>query len=228
MRLELWVEGPGDAAPSKGGEAPKGALPTLIRRLIVEASEPSDPRWQISDDDVIIRNLGKHIKEKARSFQRHIADERDTWTRKLLAVMTQSDADNLLIVAAWDRDRREETQRYARDAAHVLEEQGWHRLHVLLSIQEVEALLLSDVDAFQDAFGRVPSNLPRNPEAVSDPKKALGDALAECREARNRETYADLARYLSLERVEKACPNSFAPFATRLRQSIGEIDTAFA
>lgn len=94
---------------------------------------------------------------------------------------------------------------------------------ILIPIEEIEAWLLSDVDAIRDVF-RMKANpkLPTQPERIKDPKGWLAKLVRKGGTGKYLNTVHNkrIAAAMSLKEVQKKCP-SFHPFPPFIKAIFG-------
>lgn len=219
--IQLWVEGHTDASRQSeafGGQ-PEGALPQLVQRALAEALGMSIDAFSrfIRFDERSTQRLMPLVKAQT-VLQSGGAVLSDAFSRKLMTAFAKAPP-RTLVIAVWDRDRDHLKQQRAREVSALLDSQGRASCAVLLCVEELEALLLADGNAFELAFERRPSRLPSKPEKERDAKAVLESAVRECGFEPHRGTYARLAEQVSLESLRNACP-SFAAFCLDLKTRV--------
>lgn len=105
---------------------------------------------------------------------------------------------------------------------------GASRPVAIVPMKMIECWLLGDPDAFERAFGVVPTPaLLKKPELIwgdehnpnSDyPKHRLTKVLAECGEEYDRETFVRIAEESDIKTICKNCPISFADFVDQVKR----------
>jgi hypothetical protein len=89
----------------------------------------------------------------------------------------------------------------------------------------VEAWLLGDLNAFKSRFQRGPkTRVSGNPESISEPKRIIGDILAEynafSEESSTSKVFYGIAECVDTIHLSKACPKGFGHFRETLKEFI--------
>lgn len=226
MRLLLVSEGPldvGTAGRGRGdpehgeGEERRGAVGVLVRRVLADKMGREVSDWEI-ERDVLPRVHARSEAVSGYPRKAHLAIE-EARIRGCTAVA--------IVV---DRDRTEGGSRLAqlREGRDLAEKSGnplAYRAALGVAVEMVEAWLLADEQALNEALGLDPKapaipdpeGLDGGPKTESYPKTVFRK-LVERGRAVSGAPYDDVAERVRLDVLERRCKLGFAPFAEELRK----------
>lgn len=129
---------------------------------------------------------------------------------------------------------RKEFQRIYKEVASGLQDDSpeYWKAVPMVALKMIESWLLADPRAFEKLFGKWPTNprLPAKPELIwgdkeepqSDfPKNYLKRVLNQYHAESCKEIFVQLAEQMDIEKLEEACPISFAKFSDDLKNALG-------
>ena len=171
-----------------------------------------------NDVEVIYELTCKIIKEKNFAFKNFVGHgcgkvrrKCEAWGRALLARGCSH------IVILHDLDKGDEKKLRAELEAQI-RELNFEQKVVLISVEELEAWLLSDPDALKSVFNMQKSpRVRQTPEKISDPKEFLGNIIRKYSKSEYLNTIHNrrIAKALSIANLTR-CP-SFSPYPKFLK-----------
>ncbi len=222
MKMLLVSEGPADVGSLRDlpGENPDrgerlGAVTVLVRRVLTE-------NLGVSESDLTIeRGYLARVHERS--------DRVSTYERKIRLAIVEATTRNCTCVSVViDRDGERNSSRLGqmRGGVKAAEQEGLalaYRTALGVAIETVEAWLLSDESAINNALNPDPIQNACAPEKLSGkagtaehPKARFLGAVGRARRPRDAPHDA-VARLIRLELLEQRCPLGFAPYLKELR-----------
>jgi uncharacterized protein DUF4276 len=198
-------------------------------KILVCGEGPNDiGKYERPPEDGTLQRLLAQLVDKELTFERlriaHLGGRRKHggFAEKLklaLRELSHRECDALAYVVDGDRERdRDKRLREVRDKVS----QG-KLCAVGVAIRAIEAWLLADETAVNSAFGGQTPKTTKDPEEISDPKESLRQWLDAAGQSNYSLAYAELARHLRIEILEKRCPRGFGTFADEIRALPGAV-----
>lgn len=220
MKILLVSEGALDVGATRGGaehgDERRGAVGVLVRRLLEEKLGREVRDWEI-ERDVLPRVHDR-------------SDSVSGYPRKvMLAIAAAKERRCSAVAIVVDRDRTEGTKRLGqlREGRALAEQAGnplAYKAALGVAVEMVEAWLLADEQALNEAFGLQPKvaaipdpeGLDGGPKTDAYPKTVLRAHLEAARTP-CAAPYDEVAERARLDMIERRCPQGFAPFAAEVR-----------
>jgi hypothetical protein len=198
----------------------RGAVSVLVRRLLEQKWGREVADWE----------LERAVLPRAH----HRSEEVSGYPRKVLLAITEAAARKCSsVVIVVDRDRTDGGSRLAelREGRALAEADGKplaYRTALGVAIEMVEAWLLADEKALNEALGLAPPT-----PAIADPEqldggprtdtypKSVFRSLVKRGSADSGTPYDDVAARTRLDVIERRCRAGFAPFAQEVRERCG-------
>jgi len=222
LKILVYGEGPTDVGIVSNGQWEEGSVINLIRKINPSKNIvfiPPPPKARVT----AIKSTSKRGAPKFEGHGKII--------QKLFIYAKKNTIDFDMIVYYGDTDKdsgeknTEVRARKASEKAYTQANDAFTNLEIegipVIPLRMLESWLLSDANAFEQAFSTNRISLPKNPELIwgdkldpssNHPKNYLTRVLSTIHLTPSREIFCEITNYINLNTINSACPISFPPF----------------
>jgi len=228
-KLEIWVEGKTDARQSSTESRADygGALLPIVRGTLLELSglKPTSFDRAMPPSATRVRYL-QDVLHGVRSGRRR-RDRMLRQSAKLLAAiainhLSRPEADNTILVVIWDQDADRDRRRARDEVNQNLRKRGYDGVVAGLCVEEVEAWLLADPEAFNTVFEQTPKIPAQSPESLNDPKTTFLACVSDFgwkeQFTKRSDLYGALGAATDLGTLAERCPNGYKALRDELNE----------